>query len=142
VAYPFKGLSQGTHDLRLKVWDVYNNSSEGYLEFIVASSAELALEHVLNYPNPFSTSTSFFFEHNRPCGNLSVTVQVFSISGKLVKTINEDIVCNGYRSDPIEWDGRDDYGQRIGRGVYMYSLRVRTDDGLTADHLDKLVILN
>jgi len=142
VAYPFKGLSQGTHDLRLKVWDVYNNSSEGYLEFVVASSAELALEHVLNYPNPFSTNTSFFFEHNRPCGNLSVTVQVFSISGKLVKTINEDMVCNGYRSDPIEWDGRDDYGQRIGRGVYMYSMRVRTDDGLTADHLDKLVILN
>ena len=142
VAYPFKDLSEGRHTLRLKAWDVHNNSSEGYLEFVVAGSAQLALQHVLNYPNPFSTRTSFFFEHNRPCGNLNVMVQVFTISGKLVKTINEDMVCNGYRSNPIDWDGRDDYGQTIGRGVYVYSLRVRTDDGLSANHIDKLVILN
>lgn len=142
VAYPFKDLSEGRHTLRLKAWDVHNNSSEGYLEFVVAGTAQLALQHVLNYPNPFSTKTSFFFEHNRPCGNLNVTVQVFTISGKLVKTIHEQMVCNGYRSNPIDWDGRDDFGQNIGRGVYVYSLRVHTDEGLTASHLDKLVILN
>jgi hypothetical protein len=142
VVYPFSKLSEGTHNLKLKIWDVYNNSSEAYTEFVVAESAELALNHVLNYPNPFTTRTSFMFEHNQPCTSLDVQVQVFTVSGKLVKTINETILTQGFRNDPIEWDGLDDYGQKIGRGVYMYNLKVTTPDGQRAEQIEKLVILN
>ncbi len=142
VVYPFSKLSEGTHNLRLKVWDVYNNSSEAYTEFVVAESAELALEHVLNYPNPFTTRTSFMFEHNQPCNSLDVQVQIFTVSGKLVKTINETVLSQGFRNDPIEWDGLDDYGQKIGRGVYLYNLKVTTPDGQKAEQIERLVILN
>jgi hypothetical protein len=142
VAYQFNGLSEGTNNIRFKVWDVHNNSSEAYVEFIVAKSAELALEHVLNYPNPFTTHTQFMFEHNQPCNSLDVMVQVFTISGKLVKTIQETVVTDGYRGDPIEWNGLDDYGQKIGRGVYVYNLKVTTPDGQKAEQIEKLVILN
>ncbi|MFT4681332.1 MAG: hypothetical protein ACI9YU_001176, partial [Flavobacteriales bacterium] len=89
ISYPFSDLSEGQHNLKVKVWDVHNNSSEAYTEFVVAQSANLALDHVLNYPNPFSTRTSFHFEHNQACNALAVQVQVFTVSGKLVKTINE-----------------------------------------------------
>ena len=142
VVYPFSGLSEGTHTLKLKIWDVYNNSSEAYTEFVVSESAQLALEHVLNYPNPFTTRTSFMFEHNQACNSLDVQVQVFTVSGKLVKTINETVISSGFRNDQVEWDGLDDYGQKIGRGVYLYNLKVKTPDGQKAEQIERLVILN
>lgn len=142
IRYPFSELSEGKHTLSLKVWDVYNNSTTTYTEFIVAKSAELALSHVLNYPNPFTTRTQFFFEQNRCCQQLEVNLQVFTISGKLVKNISKYVQAEGYRSDPIEWDGRDDYGDKIGRGVYIYKIQVKTADGSSAEKYEKLVILN
>jgi hypothetical protein len=141
VRYRFNNLSEGTHTLRLKAWDVFNNSSESTTEFVVSSSAELALDHVLNYPNPFTTSTEFFFEHNRPCTTLNVQVQVFTVSGRLVKTIGRQLACTGYRSDGLAWDGKDDFGDKLGRGVYVYRLNVVTPEGERAEKFEKLVIL-
>ena len=142
IRYPFSSLSEGKHTLNLKVWDVYNNSNQTYTEFIVAKSAELALSHVLNYPNPFTTKTQFYFEQNQCCQVLDVQVQIFTVSGKLVKNIDEYVYTEGFRSDPIEWDGRDDFGDKIGKGVYIYRIKVKTSEGATAEKYEKLVILN
>lgn len=141
VNYQFKDLASGPHVLSLKAWDVYNNSSEATTEFIVTESATLALDHVLNYPNPFTTHTTFMFEHNRPFVPMDVQVQVFTVSGKLIKTLSDKITPTGYRSQDIEWDGLDDFGDKIGKGVYVYKLRIRTDDGDYADKFEKLVII-
>ena len=141
VRYPYKNLAPGRHSITFKVWDVYNNSSEARTEFIVAETAKLALEHVLNYPNPFTTHTTFMFEHNRPYQQLSAQVQIFTVSGKLVKTLNRIVTTEGYRSDDIEWDGLDDYGDRIGRGVYIYKLKVKDFNGASSEKFEKLVIL-
>ncbi|MES2593610.1 MAG: type IX secretion system sortase PorU [Bacteroidota bacterium] len=142
IRYPLEDMSEGKHTLKLKVWDVYNNSSESYTEFIVAKSAKLALSHVLNYPNPFTTRTQFYFEHNQTCSTLEVQVQVFTVSGKLVKNISQFVNTEGFRSEPIEWNGRDDFGDKIGKGVYVYRVKVKTSDGGTAEKYEKLVILN
>ena len=142
VRYPFSSLSEGNHTLKLKVWDVYNNSSEVYTEFVVSHSANLALNHVLNYPNPFTTKTQFYFEDNQCCQQLDVQIQIFTISGKIVKTIDRLVYAEGFRSEPIDWDGRDDYGDKIGRGVYIYRVKVKTSLGSTAEKYEKLVILN
>jgi hypothetical protein len=141
VRYRFDKLSEGGHTLHLKAWDVFNNSSEASTEFVVAPSAELALEHVLNYPNPFTTYTEFHFEHNRPCTTLDVQVQVFTVSGRLVKTLNRQVACTGFKGEPMAWDGRDEYGDKIGRGVYVYRLSVATPEGDRAEKFEKLVIL-
>ncbi|MCG3167361.1 MAG: hypothetical protein POELPBGB_03151 [Bacteroidia bacterium] len=142
IRYPFSELSEGRHTLKMKVWDVYNNSSDAYTEFVVSQSAELALSHVLNYPNPFTTNTQFMFEHNRPCADLDVNIQIFTVSGKVVKTINEQVNCDGFRAEGITWNGRDEYDQKIGKGVYVYKIKVRTPEGYTAQAFEKLVILN
>ena len=141
VRYRLSDLAEGAHTLDLKAWDVFNNSSQKSLDFVVAPSAEMALAHVLNYPNPFTTHTEFYFEHNRPCGDLDVRVQVFTVAGRLVKTLNERLACDGFRSAPLAWDGLDDAGDKLGRGVYVYRLSVATQDGEAADKVDKLVIL-
>jgi hypothetical protein len=141
VKYPFYNLSEGKHDIEVKAWDVFNNSSTAYSEFYVSKSATLALKHVLNYPNPFTTNTRFMFEHNRAGDNLDVNIQIFTVAGKIVKTIQANIASEGYRVDNIQWDGRDDFGDKIGRGIYIYKVSVRTSEGLVSSQFEKLVIL-
>lgn len=142
IRYPLKNISEGKHTLTLKAWDVYNNSSLATTEFVVSSSSDFKLDHVLNYPNPFTTNTKFFFEHNQCCQFLTIQVQVFTISGKLVKTINKYTFSEGYRTDPLEWDGRDDFGDRVARGVYVYRLKIKNSKGASAEKFEKLVVLN
>lgn len=141
VKYPFSKLADGRHTLKVKAWDVQNNSAEEYTEFIVASDAKLALTHVYNYPNPFTTKTNFMFEHNRACDDMKVSIQIYTVSGKVVKSIQRDLFCDGYRVNDIEWDGKDDYGDPIGKGVYVYKLHVRDSQGNTANKFEKLVVL-
>lgn len=65
------------------MWDVNDNSSEVKIEFIVKEKDELSLDHVLNYPTPFSTSTNFYFEHNQVCTDLETQIQIFTVAGKI-----------------------------------------------------------
>jgi hypothetical protein len=141
VNFPFLELEEGPHQLTIKVWDVYNNSSEATIEFVVVKDQDIILDRVYNYPNPFTTYTEFWFEHNQPNKDLFAQVQVFTISGKLVKTLSKHILNAGFRSTAITWDGLDDYGDRIGRGVYVYRLKVRTENYSVAEKYEKLVIL-
>jgi hypothetical protein len=141
VNYPLEELPQGLHKLRVKVWDVHNNSGEAYTEFMVAESENFVLNHLLNYPNPFTTYTEFSFEHNQACAFLNVQIQVFTVSGKLIKTINTVSNTNGFRIDPIPWNGLDDYGDQLARGVYVYKAKVRNPAGEQVEQFEKLVLL-
>ncbi len=140
--FSFPELEPGEHKLHLKAWDVYNNSSEDSIIFNVVESERFGISHVLNYPNPFSTNTSFFFEHNRPNEPLEIVLHVFTVAGRVIKTIHTEIATEGFRSDGIPWDGRDDFGNKIGRGVYFYKLSVRTSSGEKTEKIEKLLILN
>ena len=142
VNYRFKNLPQGNNNVKLRAWDVYNNMSEGSLDFIVATSADMALQHVLNYPNPFTTHTTFHFDHNKVGFPLVVSVQIFTISGKLVKTLHTETIASSGHFEELSWDGKDDYGDAIGKGVYVYKVSVKSDQGNTAQQFQKLVILN
>lgn len=142
VNYPFSNLKEGLHTITFKGWDVYNNLATATLDFVVAAQTGLTLDKVLNYPNPFVDYTEFWFQHNRPNETLQAQVQILTVSGKIVKTINQTIVSNGFLSKDIKWDGRDDFGNRIGKGVYIYRLKVKsTVTGEQAEKIEKLVIL-
>jgi hypothetical protein len=142
VTYKMKALPQGKNVLKLRAYDIYNNSSDAMLEFVVANSEEMALQHVLNYPNPFTTNTTFHFDHNKAGEPITVQVQVFTITGKLIKTLQTDAVTGGNHFDQLSWDGRDDYGDNIGKGVYIYKVKVKSLTGKNAEEFQKLVILN
>ncbi len=141
INYNFTDLEVGPHTLTLKAWDVNNNSSEETIEFVVQEKESPELSHVLNYPNPFTTRTQFFFEHNQVNTALETQIQVFTISGKLVKTINQLVNTQGFRTEGIEWDGKDDFGDQLAKGVYVYRVSIKTDTGEMAEKLEKLVIL-
>ena len=140
--YRLKNLEEGPHTLTLKAWDTYNNSSTADIQFVVAGDDELRLERVLNYPNPFVNYTEFWFNHNRPFEPLEVQVQVFTVSGKVVWTKNQVVTTDGFLSRDIVWDGRDDFGDRIGKGVYVYKLTVKsTLTNQQVEKYEKLVVL-
>ncbi|HWY99070.1 MAG TPA: type IX secretion system sortase PorU, partial [Bacteroidia bacterium] len=141
VTYPFSSLPAGTHTLSLRVWNVYNNTTQASTEFVVEPKANLQLQHVLNYPNPFTTNTQFYFELNEVCDLLDVQIQVFTVSGKLVKNIITQVKSDSFRSQPIDWNGRDDFGDKLANGVYIYHVKIRTSEGTTTDSYQKLVIL-
>lgn len=146
VSYPFRDLEPGLHTLTLKAWDVYNNSSTSEIQFVVHDKdQELVINNVLNYPNPFINYTEFWFNHNSS-EPLDVSVQIFTVSGKLVRTLNGQttggVKSTSTLSKDIVWDGRDDFGDKIGKGVYVYKLKVRSNQlNRQVEKIEKLVIL-
>ena len=148
VRFPLKDIAPGLHNIKVKAWDVSNNSAEGYTEFVVAESASVALEHVLNYPNPFFDHTCFQFDHNMAGLEMNVQIKIYTNSGKLVKTIEQEMVTEGsLRQDNcIEWDGLDDYGDQLARGVYIYKVYIKATNVTSREikgesEFEKLVIL-
>ena len=115
VRYPLKNLPLGKHTLKLRAWDILNNVSEKTLEFVVASDEELKLDHVLNYPNPFTTKTAFYFDHNVPEIVMNILIHIYTISGKIIKTIETTHLTSGNRSEPKYWDWRYDNVEKIGK---------------------------
>jgi len=141
IHYPFYNLSIGRHTLNLKVWDIHNNSASADLEFIVANSESMAIEELINYPNPFHTSTTFSFEHNQQDSNLEIIIQVFSLQGNLVKTISDIYFSEGYKYKSVEWDGTNDGGTKLLSGMYVYKVLVKNSIGSFTEATSKLVII-
>jgi hypothetical protein len=142
VVYQLRDLSVGLHTVQIKAWDTYNNSSEATLNFMVVSDSGLLLDNVLNYPNPFVNHTEFWFNHNKPNEPLEVQVQIFTVSGKIIKTINQTVQTTGNLSRNVNWNGLDDFGNKLGKGVYIYKLKVKsTISNQYSEKYEKLVIL-
>ena len=140
VSFQLPELKPGPHRLKVKAWDVLNNSSEAILEFIVEADEELQISHVLNYPNPFTTRTQFWFEHNKPGLDLQVRLQIFTVTGRVIKTFQKTINTIGNRSSELEWDGKDEYGDKVAKGVYLYKLSVTAPNKLRKEKIEKLVL--
>lgn len=143
VKYLFKGLTPGPHTVTLKAWDTFNNSAETSLDFVVGNDDDLTIDHVLNYPNPFGNHTTFHFDHNRAGDDLDVQIQVFTVTGRLVRTIQSRATGAPAHVGDLAWDGRDEFGDVLARGVYVYKVNVRSErDGAHKNKFEKLVILN
>ena len=146
VYYPLSNLTDGRHSIRVRAWDVSNNSGEGYTEFVVVSAPQLAIEHLLNAPNPVINSTSFLFEFNNPgeAAGLEARIEIFNTNGERVQTLVYPLSpLEGYRVAPGEltWDGRDASGSPLAKGTYLYRLQIVGSDGRKAEACEKLVLL-
>ncbi len=137
--YQLSPLSTGTHRVRLRAWDTYNNSSTEETVFDVGTSMGLQLSQVLNYPNPFSSSTIFTFTHNQVTG-VDAEVKIFTVAGRLIQSIRTTNLNDQFVQIP--WDGRDRDGDPIANGVYLYKVIAKTQDGkYTSEALGKLSVV-
>ena len=130
IRFPLYNLEKGEHTIRLKVWDVFNNSSESIINFVVADENQFVIADFTTYPNPFSISTDIYFQHNKSNQELNYVLDIYSITGILVKRIEESVYNSiGYRIGPINWDGKNEYGKKMSAGIYVAKLGINSSDG-------------
>ncbi|MBS1973554.1 MAG: hypothetical protein JST13_04330, partial [Bacteroidetes bacterium] len=81
------------------------------------------ISNMLNYPNPFTTSTAFVFTITGSEVPQNIKIQIMTITGKVVREITEDELGPlhvGRNITEFRWNGTDMYGQRLANGVYLY----------------------
>jgi Peptidase family C25 len=121
IRYQLKNLTEGEHQLKLKVWDTHNNSSENSLRFRVVVSKENLLTNVFCYPNPTSQITHFSFEHERVGDDLAISIEIYDSYGRTIKQINENVYKITSPYDQILWNISED-SSSIVTGNYFYRI--------------------
>jgi len=94
------------------------------------------ISNMLNYPNPFTTSTAFVFTITGSEIPQNIKIEIMTITGKIVRNITKDELGTlhiGRNITEFKWDGTDQYGQKLANGIYLY--RVVTN--LNGKSLDK-----
>ncbi|MBI2620089.1 MAG: type IX secretion system sortase PorU [Ignavibacteriales bacterium] len=139
VRYQLRDLSEGGHSLKVKAWDIYNNSAQEEIAFDVRAVSDLKIYNVFNFPNPVVRSTVFTFQRNSS-DPIDVEVKIYTLAGRLVK-IQEGLSVVD-RFVRIPWDGRDQNGDPIANGVYFYKVVTRSSDRRTSEEvIGKLTVL-
>lgn len=131
VLFQLPTQAEGKHSIRIKAWDVANNSSEATLEYTVQKQEKLVVTNVRNFPNPFTTNTTFGFEHNQPGKELDVTVTIFDRTGRMIKEIRQKVNTGGTRNCQINWAGDTQSGAKLTKGVYIYRVVVAAGSSMT-----------
>ncbi len=140
VTVDFKpSLSDGDYTLKV-LW----KNSEGNIvdssgvekNFQVSSEAQLL--YVYNYPNPTSGETNFTFKLTQIPDE--ITIKIFTIAGRLIKEIDKNSSELKFDFNKIYWDGRDEDGDPIGNGVYLYKVIMQAGD-ISQDVTQKLAIV-
>jgi hypothetical protein len=139
ASFPITGLADGPHTFRVRAWDVYNNSGEGIVHFVVGTGG-FQVQNLMNYPNPFRDQTHFFFQHNHPGEALTVQIAIYQTTGQLVRIIEQKFNPADNPAHEVIWNGTDDHGALLPSGVYPYKVVLSTDKGLEGAAYQKLVI--
>ncbi len=117
IEYKINNLSVGSHQLKLELFDNFNEGANKEISFKIKETTNIKVSKVLNYPNPMKNLTYFTFYLD---GDAVVDIEVFTISGKKIKTISDKICQPGYNQ--IFWDGKDNEGDSPASGVYFYKI--------------------
>lgn len=130
-------LEDGEYELIVNGMDMSENSA-GTMEYRVAFEVinKPMISNMLNYPNPFTTSTAFVFTITGSEVPQNIRIQILTVTGKIVREITKDELGPlhiGRNITEFKWDGTDQYGQKLANGVYLY--RVITN--LNGKSLDK-----
>ncbi|MBL6448006.1 transporter [Fulvivirga sp. 29W222] len=125
------------YTLRVEAEDASGNASgsEPYsINFEVVF--ESSITNFYPYPNPFSSSTRFIFTLTGSEIPDEIKIQIMTVSGKIVREITQNElgpVRVGNNVSDFAWDGKDEFGDQLANGVYLYRVIVR-QNGETLDH--------
>ena len=140
INYVLKDLENGHHTLTLKVWDVFNNSSEKTVTFNVVTGLKPDVYDIYTDANPASVSANFYVKHNRPDAVLVIRLEIYDLLGRLVWTTTQTGRSDMNTSFPISWDLTDLGGNRVPRGIYVYRAAVSTDGEREATKSRKIAV--
>ena len=127
----------GIYQLIVQAQDRTGNSS-GSIDYKVSFEivTQSMISYVLNYPNPFTTSTQFVFTLTGAQIPDDLRIQIYTVSGRLIREITKEELGNiriGQNRTDFRWDGTDEFGDRLANGVYLYRV-IATINGEELDN--------
>ncbi|WMN13005.1 C25 family cysteine peptidase [Marivirga salinae] len=131
VNYQPNALEDGNYQLRVQATDASENTAgeEPYkVRFEVINASTIT--NFYPYPNPFSTSTRFVFTLTGTDLPQEIKIQILTVTGRVVREILQDEIGPihiGNNITDYAWDGKDEFGDRLANGVYLYRVLVRKD---------------
>ncbi len=129
-------LPNGEYQFHITAADTSENTAEYVTTFIL--NEEVTLSEVFNVPNP-TVDGKTFFTYQLAQAPDSVTIKIYSVSGRLLRTLIDASANRGVNE--TRWDGRDETGVRCANGVYIYRVIARREDGSRVEQIGKLAIL-
>ncbi len=140
VGYSIPQLTVGSHQLKFRAWDIYNNSSTTTLDFNVVESLKPTIWGVSTTDNPAATTTTFIVSHDRLGSDMTVIIDVFDTSGRhLWRNTDSNVTTTGAYT--YTWDLTCSNGQQLQTGVYVYRVKVSSDGSSFSSKAKKLVVV-
>lgn len=140
IAYPLSALDDGAHSLRLCIFDTSGNSASREIGFASVEGLKPTVYETYCTPNPARDHTNFFLSHDRPDGELTVTLTVYSLMGRPVWSKTVKAKADMFETAPITWDLTDMAGRRVPRGIYLYRAAISADGVSYATQNRKLAV--
>ncbi len=131
-------LPLGKHEVAMYAYDVLGNVGNDTISFLMVADNIIGIESVTLFPNPTPGPCRLIFELTDP---MLVKWEIYTLSGHRIKTTEEPLSAG---PQIIPWDGRDDQGDEIANGTYLYVLRGTVSGGGERDIIEtgKLVIMH
>lgn len=126
IFYQLPELSAGNHTATLKVWDTAGNPSSATIDFFVDPNLAPKIFDIYTDANPASVQANFYVVHNRPEATLTVRIEIYDLSGRLVWDSETTGKSDMYASTPVTWNLTDRAGSKVTRGIYLYKTTVST----------------
>ena len=121
--------------LGIQAWDNANNPSERFINLKFINSKKFEIINVMNFPNPFSNQTKFTFEISNEA---EVHIDIYTLEGKKIKILNPIFCQAGFNK--INWDGKDEFGNMLANGVYLYKVNAINLEGEKIYKIGRLAI--
>lgn len=138
-SYQLTTLSEEEHIFKVKAWDSANNSTLLVTKAKVKSNSKFEILNFMNYPNPFSLQTNFSYELTDDAN--SVEIKIFTLAGRLIKTIYDCSNTVGYNFRTT-WDGKDEDGDRVANGVYICKIEAISVHAVKAEIYIKAIMMH
>ncbi|MFQ5637860.1 MAG: C25 family cysteine peptidase [bacterium] len=127
-------LQEGEHVLEMLIEDASGNIAYTQTGFLVSS--DFIFTNVMNYPNPFHDRTKFTYVLTQEAEE--IRLKIYTIAGRLI--YEDDFLPAGVGFNQFEWDGRDEAGDTLANGVYLYKLIARRGEA-HAEVVEKFVVV-
>ncbi len=124
----------GKYELLVQAQDASKNKS-GNLDYRITFEVinKSSITEVMNYPNPFTTSTRFVYTLTGSEIPTYFKIQIMTITGKVIREITQDelgLIHIGRNISEYAWDGTDEFGDRLANGVYLYKVTTRLNSDI------------
>ena len=126
IQYDPERLGDGIYTLDVEATDVSGNESgRNHYKISFEIINKSTITEVINYPNPFSTSTRFVFVLTGSEIPEQMKIRIITITGKIVREITREelgTIHIGRNITDYAWDGKDEFGDQLANGVYLYQV--------------------